>query len=87
MSWCFAIVNRRLAEIYFEKTRGRIKIIGHCYIDREDYQTKQEQRWIEEDIERYRFVYRKGKYKAASSTFKDGDLVEVDAEKGIVRKL
>jgi len=63
MSWCFAIVNNKLAEIYFEKKKGKPKIIGHCYIKKEDYKTKQEQKWIREDTAKYRFIYRKGKYK------------------------
>ena len=63
MSWCFAIMNNRLAEIYFEKKKGKPKIIGHCYIKKEDYKTKQEQKWIKEDTAKHRFIYRKGKYK------------------------
>jgi len=63
MSWCFAIVNNRLAEIYFEEKMGKPKIIGYCYVKKEEYKTKREQKWIEEDTAKLRFVYRKGKYK------------------------
>ncbi len=40
MSWCFAIVNNRLAEIYFEEKKGKTKIIGYCYVKEEEYKTK-----------------------------------------------
>lgn len=63
MPWCFAIVNNKLAEIYFDERRGKAKIIGHCYVKKEEYKTKKEQRWIKEDIPKFYFVYRKGKYK------------------------
>lgn len=30
MNWCFAIINGKLGEIYFEKTKnGQIKFLGH----------------------------------------------------------
>lgn len=67
MSWCFAIMNNRLAEIYFEKKKGKPEIIGHCYVEREEYETKQEQKWIKGDTTKYRFVYKKGKYKRVKS--------------------
>lgn len=62
MGWCFAIVNGRLSEIYFEKKRGKPRIFGHCYVKHSEYKTKQEQKWIREDIAQLRFVYRKGMY-------------------------
>ena len=46
MSWSFAIINGRLAEIFFDemhgkiKRRRRIKISGHCYVKKEEYKTK-----------------------------------------------
>lgn len=63
MSWCFAIVNGKLAEIYFDQTKKGLKNIGHCYVKKEDYKTKMEQKYIKEDTAKFRFVYRKGKYK------------------------
>jgi len=64
VTWCFAIINGRLAEIYFDRKKsGKIKFLGHCYIKREDFKTKQEQEWIERDTRRVRLVYRNGKYK------------------------
>jgi hypothetical protein len=62
--WCFAMVNNRLAEIYFEKKKnGQIKFWGHCYVKREDYKTQQEKRWIELDIKKVKLIYRNKKYK------------------------
>lgn len=64
MSWCFAIVNNRLAEIFFEKEKtDPIKIRGHAYVNKSKYTTKQEQKWIIEDTKRLNFSYHKGSYK------------------------
>jgi len=64
MSWCFAIVNNRLAEIYFDKKKnGQTKIWGHYYVQKEDYKTKQEQKWIIRDTKRVKVIYRNKKYK------------------------
>ena len=63
MGWCFAIVNGRLAEVFFEKKRKHISILGHAYVARNKYKTKKEVRWIEKDTSKFRFVYRKGAYK------------------------
>lgn len=62
MSWSFGIVNNRLAEVYFDKKKKGIKFIGHCYVDREEFKTKTEQRWIEEDTKNLKLTYRSGKY-------------------------
>lgn len=63
MGWCFAIINGRLGEIYFDKKKnGQIKIWGHCYVKREGF-SKQEQKWIDEDIKKTKVVYRNKKYK------------------------
>lgn len=64
MSWCFAIVNNRLAEIYFDmKKTSEPKIMGHCYVKKEDFKTKEERDAIKEDTAKYRFVYRNREYK------------------------
>ena len=65
MTWCFALVNGRLAEIYFNKTKKGIKFLGHCYVNKLEYETKREQRWIEMDTVKHRFVYRNKEYKGA----------------------
>jgi hypothetical protein len=62
MSWCFAIVNRRLAEIYFDKTNGQIEYRGHCYVRESEYKILEERKLIKEDTEKLRLVYRAGKY-------------------------
>lgn len=67
MRWCFAIVNNKLAEIYFKKKKnGKNKIFAHCYIKREDFKTKKEQKQIFEDIKRVKVIYRNKKYKLIS---------------------
>ena len=64
MPWCFAIVNNKLAEIYFDKKKDSSnKIWGHCYVKKEEYKTKQEQKWIEEDTKKVRVIWRNKKYK------------------------
>jgi hypothetical protein len=64
MHWSFAIVNNRLAEIFFDKTKkDGLKIMGHCYVTKEEYTTKQEQGWIKKDCENMRFIYRNKKYR------------------------
>jgi hypothetical protein len=61
MSWCFAIVNNKLAEIHFnDKTR---EVWAHCYVKKNEYKSKQEQKWIKQDTAKARFVYRNKKYK------------------------
>lgn len=66
MSWSFAIVNNRLAEIFFDERKSKkekINVWGHCYVKKEEYKTKQEQRWIEKDTKHVKVVYRNRKYK------------------------
>ena len=63
MGWCFAIINNRLAEIYFEKNKNGIKFLGHCYVKESEYTLKEEKEWIKKDIEKVKLIYRKGKYR------------------------
>ena len=61
--WSFAIINNKLAEIHFDKTKtGKPKFRGHCYVKKSEYKTKQEQKMIADDIKMYRFTYRNKKY-------------------------
>lgn len=63
MGWCFAKINNRLGEIYFDEGKnGKNKITGHCYVDIKTFKTKQEKRWIEIDTKKYRLTYRNKKY-------------------------
>jgi len=34
MNWCFAIVNNKLAEIYFKPGKNKIKFLGHTYVQK-----------------------------------------------------
>lgn len=63
MNWSFAIINNKLAEIYFERTKGELKFLGHCYVKKEEFKTKKEQRMIREDIVNNQLIYRSSKYK------------------------
>ena len=63
MNWCFAVVNGKLAEIYFEKKRNDYHFLGHCYVKKKEYTTMRENRWIDIDTKRLKFSYRKGVYK------------------------
>ncbi len=67
MSWAFAIVNNRLAEIFFDtslrKKKKHSRVWGHCYVNKSEYKTKKEQKWIVDDTKKYRFVYRNKKYR------------------------
>src|SRR3989344_2514426 len=56
--WSFALLNNRLAEIYFKKNYG---IWGHCYITR-DKCSKAERRMVVADTKRCVFGYRRGVY-------------------------
>ena len=63
MSWNFALINNRLAELFFEKKKGKLEIFGHAYVKATEYKSKQEKKWIKEDTEKFRFVYSKGIYR------------------------
>lgn len=64
MNWSFAIINGKLGEIYFEKTKnGKTKLLGHCYVKKEEFKTKEEQKCIDTDIKKSRIIYRNKKYK------------------------
>ena len=68
MYWCFAIVNGKLAEIYFDKKKNdQPKIWGHCCVKRKDYKTKQEQKWVDEDAKQGKVIYKNKKYKLIAS--------------------
>ncbi len=63
MNWCFAIVNGRLAEIFFEKKKDTPIINAHCYITEGEYKTKREKRQIKIDTSKYQFSYQNKKYR------------------------
>jgi len=64
MNWCFTIINNKVGEIYFERNKNnQIKFLGHCYVKREDFENKQEQKCFNEDIKNTKIVYRDKRYK------------------------
>ncbi len=70
MSWCFATINNRLAEIFFEgKNPNSNKIFGHTYVNRSEYTKEEEQKWIIEDTKKLKFSYRQGIYKSTLSKY------------------
>ena len=60
--WCFAIVNGNLAEIYFDKVKGKSIIHSHCYVKISEYKIKKELEQIKKDTERFEFVFRNNTY-------------------------
>jgi hypothetical protein len=41
MPWCFALVNNKLSEIFFDHGKnGQPLMRGHCYVKIEEYKTK-----------------------------------------------
>ena len=63
MTWCFTIINNRLAEVFFEKDESGTKFLGHAYVNESEYTTKKEKEYIRKDTARVRLVYRNGEYK------------------------
>jgi hypothetical protein len=61
--WSFALVNSKLAEVFFERKRGKNIFLGHAYVKESEYTTNKEKGWIKKDTARVRLVYRKGEYK------------------------
>ena len=75
--WCFALINNRLAEIFFDKEWG---LYGYCYVKRDEY-SKGEQRRINKDLQKHQFSYRNAMFydKTRNITFPLG---EVQLKKG-----
>ena len=61
--WVFALINGRLAEIWFEKGKGTAGIFAHGYVDRKSFMTIKEQKMIDSDIKTNRLSYRNKKYR------------------------
>ena len=67
MNWSFAIVNGRLAEVFFDKKKdSRKHVFAHAYVRQNDYK-KEGRKWIAEDTKRARFSYRNKQYKLVQS--------------------
>lgn len=64
MGWSFATINNKTGEIYFDKDKnGKIKFLNHCYVKREDFKNKQEQKCFNKDIRTTKIIYRNKKYR------------------------
>lgn len=57
--WQFALVNTRLAEVFFHNGW----IVGHCYVKAEEYQTQKGKRWMTQDTRGAQFTYRGKAYR------------------------
>ena len=60
--WCFGKINGKLAEVYFENKRGKSVPGAHCFVNKKDYKTKLEKRWIKEDLKRCNLSFRNNEY-------------------------
>ena len=64
MYWSFAILNGRLAEVFFDTLKGgKPKVHSHGYVKRTEYKTRHEKKMIDDDTKKNRLSYRKGKYR------------------------
>lgn len=61
--WSYALINGRLAEIYFDKIGEKIFFKGNCYVRARDTFTKREVRAIQHDINHTQLTYYRKKYR------------------------
>ncbi|MEK7536138.1 MAG: hypothetical protein AAB590_03990 [Patescibacteria group bacterium] len=61
--WCFAILNGKLVELWFERKKGKLNIFAHAYVKRSEFKTKSEHKMIDTDTAKYHFSWRNGVYK------------------------
>jgi len=62
MNWLFAIINNKLAEVYFEKNGKTITFLNHCYVKVSEYKTQKEQDYIKHDTKQLKLTFRNQKY-------------------------
>ncbi len=63
MNWCFAKINNRIGEIYFDRTKGgQARIFSHCFIERANFIAKEENEAFESDAKKFKVVYKNKKY-------------------------
>ncbi|MCX6704825.1 MAG: hypothetical protein NT162_00595 [Candidatus Woesebacteria bacterium] len=60
--WCFGKVNGKFAEVFFENKHGKSIPYAHCFVGESNYETKQEKKWIEQDLKRVNLSFKKNKY-------------------------
>jgi len=64
MYWCFAIINNKSGEIYFDRREnGEVEFQGHCYVKRTDFRIKGELHALDQETKKFKIVYRNKKYK------------------------
>ena len=70
--WCYAIVNGRLGELWFEKDGKKPNIFAHAYLKMGEAKDKETRAMIKADTKKYHFSWRKGVYKdlVTGKTFK-----------------
>ncbi len=56
--WSFVLINKRLAELFFERKGNTVYINGYCYVKKSEYKTKREQQQIISDTKKYQITYR-----------------------------
>lgn len=61
--WSYALINGRLAEIYFDKKGDKIVFEGHSYISPKETFTKIEARALEHDIQHTQLTYYRKHYR------------------------
>ena len=66
MSWSFAIINNKLAEVFFDKTRKGLKFRSHCYVNRSEYTDKRELKQLDKDTQKVKLTYRNQRYNLIS---------------------
>ena len=71
MNWQFALINGRLVELFFEKEKGIVRMLGHAYVKRSEYKTKREQKMIDADLKKMQFRYRKKRHTYMNSVTGD----------------
>ncbi len=62
MNWSFAIINNRLAEVFYEKKGKTITFLNHCYVKASEYKTQKEQDYIKRDTKQLKLTFRNQKY-------------------------
>ena len=61
--WSYALINGRLAEIYFDKIGEKTFFKGHCYIRASDSFTQREARALQYDVNHTQLSYYRKKYR------------------------
>ena len=56
-------------------------MLGHAYVKKEEYKTKKEQKWIEQDTKQLRLTYYNGKYRDKNGQLELG-VARYDINKG-----